>query len=89
MAEARPRASRTDRRTAPPPSPATERPPPICSVGFCPICMAVSTASELRPDFVEHLVTAGREFLLAVRSVIDARLESMEPPVRLERLTIE
>jgi hypothetical protein len=51
--------------------------------------MAVTTASEVRPEFVEHLMAAGREFLLAVRAVIDARLEGMEPPVKLERLTIE
>jgi hypothetical protein len=51
--------------------------------------MALTTASEARPEFVEHLMTAGREFLLALRAVIDARLEGAEPPVKLERLTIE
>jgi hypothetical protein len=34
-------------------------------------------------------MAAGREFLLAVRAVLDARVEGMEPPVKLERLTIE
>jgi hypothetical protein len=51
--------------------------------------MAVATASEIRPEFVEHLMAAGREFLLALRAVIDARLEGIEPPVKLERLIIE
>jgi len=58
-------------------------------VSFCPICLAVTTAAEVRPEFVRHLVSAGREFLLALRAVIDARLEDLEPPTRLERLTIE
>jgi hypothetical protein len=85
MAQAKPRASRRKTEPSAPP----ESPPPICSVSFCPICMAVATAAEIRPEFVEHLMAAGREFLLAARAVIDARLEGMEQPVKLERLTIE
>ena len=85
MAQAKPRASRK-RSEAPAKA---ESPQPICSVSFCPICMAVATASEIRPEFVEHLMAAGREFLLALRAVIDARLEGTEPPGKLERLTIE
>jgi hypothetical protein len=85
MAQAKPRASR--KRSQPPAQ--AETPPPICSVSFCPICMAVATASEIRPEFVEHLMAAGREFLLALRAVIDARLEDIEPRVKLERLTIK
>jgi hypothetical protein len=61
----------------------------LCSVSFCPICMAVTTASEVRPEFVDHLMVAGREFLLALRAVIDARLEGVQPHGKLERLTIE
>jgi hypothetical protein len=89
MAQARSRASRSKRTTRPAATPPGESPPPICSVGFCPICLAVATVSEVRPEFIEHLTAAGKEFLLAVRAVIDARLEGMEPPVTLERLTIE
>ena len=85
MAQAKSRAA----RKSPEPPGETEGPPPICSVSFCPICMAVTTASEIRPEFVEHLMAAGREFLLALRAVIDARLEGIEPPVKLERLNIE
>jgi hypothetical protein len=87
MAQAKPRASGSKRATEP--SAGAESPPPICSVSFCPICMVVTTASEVRPEFAEHLMAAGREFLLAVRAAIDARLEGMESPVKLERLTIK
>ena len=64
--------------------------PPLCSVAFCPICTAVTAFGEARPDLVEHLVMAGREMLLAIRAIIDARLEGAgEPPAKLERLTVE
>jgi len=72
--------------------PQTETRPaqPICSVAFCPICMAVTAFGEARPDLVEHLLLAGREMLLAMRALIDARLEGVEEhPKKMERLTIE
>ena len=63
---------------------------PVCTVSFCPICAVVTTAGDLRPEFAVHVMAAGRELLLAMRSLIDARLEGSEQqPVRLERLTIE
>src|SRR5438105_2089545 len=62
---------------------------PVCSVGFCPICLAVTALGEARPDLVEHVLLAGREMLLAVRALVDARLEGAGQPARLERLTIE
>jgi len=62
---------------------------PLCSVGFCPICLAVTALGEARPDLVEHVLLAGREMLLAVRALVDARLEGAGQPARLERLTIE
>jgi hypothetical protein len=68
---------------------ATDRQPPLCSIAFCPICSFVTTVSDARPELVEHLVLASREVLLAVRALIDARLEGMPPPSsKLERLTI-
>lgn len=78
-------------RAGPPPAPSTPPAPapPICSVAFCPICTAVTALGEIRPELMEHLLLAGREVLLAFRSVIDARLEGMEPAGKLERLTIE
>jgi hypothetical protein len=72
--------------------PATAR--PTCSFTFCPICMAMSAIEEAKPELVEHLMVAGREALLAVRSIIDARLEGSAPsespkPAKLERLRID
>jgi hypothetical protein len=63
--------------------------PAPCPVALCPICMTVTALGEVRPDLVEHLLAAGREVLLAVRSVVDARLEETEKPARLQRLTID
>jgi hypothetical protein len=62
---------------------------PPCPVALCPVCMTVTALGEVRPELVEHLLAAGREVLLAMRTVIDARLEETERPVRLQRLTIE
>jgi hypothetical protein len=84
----RPTATTTAAR--PTPAPAPKRETPVCTVTFCPICAVVTTAGELRPEFAAHVIAAGRELLLAMRSLIDSRLEGMEQkPVRLERLTIE
>jgi hypothetical protein len=67
-----------------------QTPAHVCTVGFCPLCMAVSTLQPIKPDAVEHLLKAGREFLLAVKSVIDARVEDVpeEDGPRLERIDI-
>jgi hypothetical protein len=35
--------------------------------------MALSAVEGARPDAVEHLLAAGREFLLATKAVLDAR----------------
>ena len=63
-------------------------PPPVCGFAFCPICTFVTAVGEVRPELVEHLVLATREVLLAARALIDARLEGMTPPPKMERLTI-
>ena len=62
---------------------------PICSVALCPICLVVTAVGEARPDLVQHLLGASREVLLAVRSLIDARLEGTAKPSKLERITVE
>jgi hypothetical protein len=63
---------------------------PVCSVAFCPICMVVTALGEARPELVEHLLLASREMLLAVRAVIDAKLEAQQSaPAKLERLRID
>lgn len=66
---------------------------PVCTVAFCPICMAVTATQESSPDAVEHLLNAAREFFLAARAVIDARADDLErkdeTSRRLERIDIE
>jgi hypothetical protein len=53
--------------------PASKAKGPVCTVAFCPICMAVTAAQGAAPDALEHLLAAAREFFLAARAVIDAR----------------
>ena len=90
MAQTKPTGSRARRTTGRArAAPASAAPLPLCSVPFCPLCMAVTAVGEVKPEFVEHLLAAGREFLLALRAVIDARLEGLDSPVKLERLTIK
>jgi hypothetical protein len=58
-------------------------------VAFCPICLAVSAVQPLRPDVVEHLLKAGSEFFLAVRAVIDARGDGVDPETDEPSATLE
>lgn len=51
----------------------TEKAAPVCTVSFCPICMAVTAGQGAAPDVFEHLLAAAREFFLAARAVIDVR----------------
>jgi hypothetical protein len=67
----------------------------VCTVAFCPICMAVTAAQGAAPDAVEHLLAAAREFFLAARAVIDTRGdhlagtgEQAQPSRHLERIEI-
>jgi hypothetical protein len=80
---------------APEPEPETLSRAPVCTVAFCPICMAVTAAQGAAPDALEHLLAAAREFFLAARAVIDARGdhlasagEEQEPSRRFERIEI-
>jgi hypothetical protein len=62
----------------------------VCSVAFCPISMALSAAESTRPDAVEHLLAAGREFLLATKAVLDARAaQSGASSTKLEKIDID
>jgi hypothetical protein len=78
-------------KAAPGPEPRQD-PPHVCTVGFCPICMAVAALQPLKPEVVEHLLNAGREFLLAVKAAVDARADDVtdqaDPKRRLERIDI-
>ena len=53
--------------------------------------MALTAMGEARPELVEHVLMASREMLLALRALIDSRLEggSAQHTSKLERLTIE
>jgi hypothetical protein len=64
----------------------------VCTVGFCPICLTVTAVQPLRPDAVEHLLNAGREFLLAMTAILGARAEETggkETAPKLTRIDIE
>ena len=63
--------------------------PPACPVAFCPVGLAMTLTDQVRPEVVEHLMAAGRELLLAMKAVIDARVEGFERSSPLERITIE
>jgi hypothetical protein len=60
-----------------------------CPVAFCPVGLAMTLTDQIRPEVVEHLMAAGRELLLAMKAVIDARVEGYERSSPLERITIE
>jgi len=60
------------------PEAATQDASHICGVAFCPIGLALSAVEPLRPDAVEHLLVAGRELFLAMRTIVDARAEQFE-----------
>jgi hypothetical protein len=51
---------------------------PACPVPLCPICTAATVLGQFRPEVVEHITNATREALLAIRAVIDTRLEESE-----------
>jgi len=50
-----------------------------CPVAWCPICLAVSAASPVQPELVEHLLKAGSELLLAMRAVVHLRAREVDP----------
>jgi hypothetical protein len=64
----------------------------VCTVGFCPICLAVTAVQPLRPDAVEHFVNAGRELLLAMSAILGGRAEETggsDPAATLTRIDIQ
>lgn len=60
----------------------------VCTVSFCPICLAVTSVQPLRPEAVEHLLTAGRELLLAFGSILGARAEDVDRAARERGTTL-
>lgn len=64
---------------------------PVCSVAFCPIGLTLTGVQAAGSDALEHLLAAAREFLLAAKSVLDARADDTDPSRRsrgLERIEI-
>jgi len=61
---------------------------PVSPVGFCPIGFALTAADQVRPEVVEHLLAAGREFILAMKAFVDARAEGMERTSPIEKIEI-
>jgi hypothetical protein len=61
----------------------------LCSVGFCPVAMLLTATQQVRPEVMEHLLAASREVLLALKSVVDARVEGLERSSPLERIQVE
>jgi hypothetical protein len=49
----------------------------VCNVAFCPIGLALTAVQPLKPDVVEHLLVAGREFFLAVKALLEVRAEDL------------
>lgn len=49
----------------------------VCNVAFCPIGLALSAIQPMKPDVIEHLLVAGREFFLAAKAVMDARADDL------------
>jgi hypothetical protein len=85
MAEQRSRRSAADQEPEEPQEPRQG----VCPVAFCPVGLAMTMADQVRPEVVEHLLAAGRELLLAVKAVVDARAEGFARESPLERITIE
>jgi hypothetical protein len=61
----------------------------LCSVGFCPVAMLLTATQQVRPEVMEHLLAAGREFLLAAKAVLDARAEGIARTSTLEHIEIQ
>jgi hypothetical protein len=58
------------------PRPATET-GHVCNVAFCPIALALTAVQPLKPDVVEHLLVAGREFFLAAKALMEVRADDL------------
>ncbi len=60
-----------------------------CPVAFCPVGMFLTMSGRARPDAVEHLMAAGREFLLALTAVLNARVEDVGRAPSIEKIELE
>jgi hypothetical protein len=61
----------------------------VCPVAFCPVGMFLTLSGRARPEAVEHLLAAGREFMLALTAVINARADDLGRPSQIEKIDLE
>jgi hypothetical protein len=85
-------AARTKRSRSSPATDEKERtsePRQTCPVTFCPICIALTGTQPLRAEFLEHLLKAGHELLLAVQAATSAGRHEDDPPAaKLEKIEL-
>jgi hypothetical protein len=62
---------------------------PACPVGFCPVGMFLTVTGSARPEAVEHLIAAGREFILALTAILNTRVEDLGRPSQIEKVELE
>jgi hypothetical protein len=61
----------------------------VCPVGFCPVGMFLSVTGNARPEAVDHLVAAGREFVQALAAVLNTRADEVGRSPSIEKIEIE
>jgi hypothetical protein len=61
----------------------------VCPVAFCPVGMFLTVSERARPEAVEHLMAAGREFMLALAAILNARVEDVDRSSRIEKIDLE
>ncbi len=54
-----------------------DEPAHVCNVAFCPIGLALTAVQPMKPDVVEHLLVAGREFFLAAKALLEVRADDL------------
>jgi hypothetical protein len=63
----------------------------VCNVAFCPIGLALSAVQPMKPEVVEHLLVAGREFFLAAKALLEVRADDLSKegvPSTFEKIDI-
>ena len=72
-------------------APRTEEPKAdhVCPVGFCPVGMFLTVTGSAKPEAIEHLVAAGREFVLALTAVMNARADDLGRPSQIEKIELD
>jgi hypothetical protein len=61
----------------------------VCPVALCPVGMFLTVTGDVKPEAVDHLLSAGRELMMAVKAMIDARADDVGQPATLHRIEVE